>query len=40
MAITKIIDGKEYVFPDGTTEEQILAIEEGILNPDKKTDNN
>ena len=38
MAITKIIDGKEYVFPDGTTEEQILAIEEGILNPDKKPD--
>ena len=35
MAITKIINGKEYVFPDGTTEEQILAFEEKILNPDK-----
>ena len=38
MAITKIINEKEYVFPDGTTEEQILAFEEQILNPDKKPD--
>jgi len=35
MAITKIINGKEYTFADDATEESIKAFEEKLLNPDE-----